>query len=192
MFRSSALFLTLLSFLHLTLAVPNPSGGVFSHDPAPTVGPFSKVNEIAGRTAPPNTTEFATTDTEIAPLAEYTTTDTIDPQAERCEGTTNLSPFTDDVVVAWNFLVLDSGKNSCTIHENCKLVSEAGTAAITVYADPDESMDFSCREIAMLVKERVKQCHPNFDTRERTGGKIYITLAGKSFVVITPRGQSVC
>ena len=119
-------------------------------------------------------------------------TDTIVPQAERCEGTTNLSPFTDDVVVAWNFLILNSGKSSCTIHENCKLVSEAGTAAITVYVDSNESMDFSCREIAMLVKERVKQCHPNFDTRERTGGKVYITPAGKSFVVITPHGQSVC
>ena len=163
-----------------------------SRDPAPKVGPFSKVSEIAGRTTPANTTEFATTTTEIAPFVESTTADTIVPQEDSCKGTDKDSPFTDDVVAAWNFLVVDSGKSSCTKHDACRVVHKVRSAVLMVYVDPTETIDLSCREIAMFVKEKVTKCHPNFFTRERTGGRVFITLARKSFVFITTPSQSGC
>ena len=193
MFRSSALFLTLIHFLHLTLAVPNPDNGALSRDPAATVGLFSKVNEIAGRTAPADTTEFATTGTDIAPLAESTTTDTIVPQEEEpCAGTDLDSPFTSDIVVAWNDLVMNRGESLCTDHVGCKVFQISGSAAITVFGHPEEITRMTCKEVAKLIEKKVGKCHKKSPDRERMGVKAQLGNFKRSYVKITDPDTPLC
>ena len=184
MFRSSALFLTLIHFLHLTLAVPNPDNGVLSRDPAATVGPFPKTNGIADLTAPANTTELTMTGTEISSLAESsTTTNNIAPRAADSNDCTKIkdnSPKFLDVFNAWKGLSHD-----CPLQQSpggCRRISLGGPVAIYACGDPKNPTPWTCEDIAARVKEYAMRCRWVIGIDLRVGGKFRYT--GKSYVKI--------
>lgn len=186
MLGHNGLFLALIHFFHLALAVPNPANEVFSRDPAATVGPFPTINKIANLTTPANTTELAITSTAVSSLAESTTTNNVAPQGVRsinCGKNSNKSPLLLDVFDAWDSLKFED--DTCSSHfagVSCNPIVQKGKAKILACPDKNNPPSWTCKGIADLVEQYARNCGEIFGLDLKVGGKI--PYSGNSYVEI--------